>query len=156
MDSETIHNTIHKRKVSALKRIIDDDNINAIGEDGTTPLLYAIEQKNFGIVKLLVSKGANVNKRGEYGVTPLYVACRDGLYDIAELLLKNDADPKIKAKGRFVNKDGHTAYDAAESNNHKKIMKLLDEYMPESQGGGKRGSTRNKRMAKRKTRKGSR
>jgi ankyrin repeat protein len=156
MDSETIHNTIHKRQVSALKRIIDEGNINRIGEDGTTPLLYAIEQKNFGIVKLLVSKGADVNKRGEYGVTPLYVAAREGLYDIAELLLKNDADPKIKAKGRFVNKDGYTAYEAAESNNHKKIMKLLEDYMPGSQEGGKKRATRNKRMAKRKTRKGSR
>ena len=68
-------------------------DINHLSEQGKTPLLDAIQQKNRVLVKLLITNGSDVNKPGNAGQTPLQLAKELKDDSIIRLLLKNGANP---------------------------------------------------------------
>jgi len=49
-------------------------DINAKGENGFTPLHYAVEQGNYNIVNLLIYFGANKSVKNEFNETALDLA----------------------------------------------------------------------------------
>ncbi|RYP19461.1 hypothetical protein DL767_009642 [Monosporascus sp. MG133] len=93
--------------------------INTKDSRGQTPLFLAAKHGHYGIVKLLVDKGADVNAHdGHYG-NALQAASQGGHEQIKKLLLDRGAD--INAQGGH---DGN-ALQAASYEGHKQIMKLL-------------------------------
>jgi ankyrin repeat protein len=92
--------------------IINDPNfdINAVGENGYTPLMAACMWDHLDIVQeLLQNPEININAQNEDGMTALMVAAEVGRMSIVrELLSHPEIDPEIKE-----NKWGYTAWDMA-------------------------------------------
>ncbi|MBP6281516.1 MAG: ankyrin repeat domain-containing protein [Leptotrichiaceae bacterium] len=95
-------------------------DINYANEEGITPLIAAINNKNVELVKTIILNGANVNKNDAYKTSPLMYATYKGNLEIIEILLKNGA--KKMSKDEF----GENAYDRAYGN--KKVLELLNRY----------------------------
>ncbi|XP_051854782.1 2-5A-dependent ribonuclease [Antechinus flavipes] len=60
------------------------------------PLIQAVKEGDFELVKQLLEKGADVNIKMEGGWTPLHNAAKEGNKDIVELLLEKGADLHIR------------------------------------------------------------
>jgi len=85
--------------------ITEGTNINVKNHESNTPLLVAINNRQWDLVKLLIdngadinvkdqhnnTNGADVNARDKYEKTPLYKAALRGNQDIVDLLLKHGA-----------------------------------------------------------------
>ena len=115
-------------------------DINAVDEEGGSPLLYAIQYKHPETVSLLVKNGANVNQRhrieGMMEATPLMLALRkaeilnpnyganqernpDKFIAIVTALLSGDADVNMQ------DKNGKAALSYAIQSGSVKIIELL-------------------------------
>lgn len=83
-----------------LKEQIDDGrlDVDAVDDDGRTPLHRAIDLGAEDLAAFLVSIGADVNLRDRWGNTPLWRAVyhAPGTDAIIELLLERGADPTEK------------------------------------------------------------
>jgi uncharacterized protein len=80
---------------------VDATTIKDTGE--VTPLRYAIDRKDFLMVKLFVENGADVNKANAQGWTPLMTAARVGDREIMAYLIDQGADIRARTA------DGTTA-----------------------------------------------
>ncbi|ORX86697.1 ankyrin [Anaeromyces robustus] len=65
-------------------------NPNQIDKENKVPLMYAIEQENFELIKLLIENNADIRFKMPNGETPLLYACKKNKTKIAKELLKND------------------------------------------------------------------
>ena len=106
-------------------------NIDIQDDNGNTPLMYAVSQCNYEMVKYLISKGANVNKKNNAGETPLHLASGysymgvcgyDGRKSILKALIYNMAD--INAKDN----DGNTPLHCATFKMHHELVDIILEY----------------------------
>lgn len=75
-------------------------NVNSIGVEGLTPLLWVMGTTlNVGKIEYLLRAGANPNYRDEKTfVSPMYLAAGGNRPDILELLLKYNGDPNLRDK----------------------------------------------------------
>jgi ankyrin repeat protein len=89
---DMVHNSVTDRDVIRLL-LRNGADINHLSEQGSTPLLDAIQQKNRALVKLLIANGSDVNKPGNSGRTPIQQAKQVKDDSIIRLLLKNGANP---------------------------------------------------------------
>jgi ankyrin repeat protein len=80
---------------------VDATTIKDSGE--VTPLRYAIDRRDFLMVKLFVENGADVNKANTHGWTPLMTAARVGDREIMAYLIDQGADIRARTA------DGTTA-----------------------------------------------
>jgi len=71
-------------------------NANALTWEGVTPLMYASENGNVEICKLLISNGADVNILPKYGANALIAATQYNHNDVVELLILNKAKFNLK------------------------------------------------------------
>jgi hypothetical protein len=85
-------------------------NAEARGEDGWTPLIYAVCQGNRETLDVLLAHGVNANAKAEDGESPLYWAMYgsvsnvsskdiDGTSDTVLALLAHGADPNLPDRG---------------------------------------------------------
>ena len=104
----SIHDAAVDRNIEAVKQhLAAGTDVNAKGDDGWTPLLYAAAYGHKGIVELLIAAGADVNAKivtpmnpwDVDGETPLHYAANK---ETAELLIAEGADVNAK------NEDGGT------------------------------------------------
>lgn len=70
----------------------ENADINQIDSHGKTALIFAIEENQFELVKLLVENGADINATSGAGATPLHIAAVTNATQILQYLLENDAD----------------------------------------------------------------
>ena len=90
------------------------------------PLLIAVDQGHYDIVKALVNAGANINVQDEFsGATPLIVASAHGNLHIAHLLLQLGSNMYVK------DNNGCTANMYADARDHHGIVTLLAETLYE-------------------------
>ncbi len=72
-------------------------------QENRTPLMVALEAKQFEMAKFFLENGVNINKgilyydfnRGSYPIreeSPLYIFCKKGQFEIVKFLLENGAD----------------------------------------------------------------
>ncbi|KAF8712108.1 hypothetical protein HU200_028949 [Digitaria exilis] len=120
------HGPVHLAALSAkmvmCKYLIKDLklDVNAGGDDGVTPLFFAIYgTASASITRLLLDHHADPNKAAYDGATPLLVATVEDTYEIAELLLSRRAyaDP--------LSKYGTPLYIAAKDGNVRMLKLLL-------------------------------
>ncbi|CAL1280180.1 unnamed protein product [Larinioides sclopetarius] len=80
----------------AIRMLLQHENINvnAVGENNETPLLWAVIYREQIIVKALLSRGANPNISNTYGQSPLHAALNVQIpcHYIVHLLLRHGAD----------------------------------------------------------------
>ncbi|GBG32490.1 Ankyrin repeat domain-containing protein 50 [Hondaea fermentalgiana] len=91
-------------------------------KDQFTALMHACESGDFGIVKILVERGADFEIQNSNGGTALILACRYEFPDIANYLIEQGADVTVC--------DNHkqTALFFAERNSLSKTISLLQRY----------------------------
>ena len=74
-----------------LKLIENGAQIDAMDNEGNTPLHLAIQNNQIHIVKYLIQNAANINAKDEFGWTPLHDAAEGGLIEFVKLLVENGA-----------------------------------------------------------------
>lgn len=96
-------------------------DVNWVGDEDCTPLLYAIMAKRPNTVKLLLEAGADANaSRGITKRAPLIIAIEKNQPEIVRLLLEHGADPCVK------DTDGSSPLDIAKRWGCVVIIKLLE------------------------------
>jgi ankyrin repeat protein len=92
---------VKKNEESLAKYFIEKGaDVNYLGFMGNTPLLYAIGNKNYNIVKILIKNGAKVNYYNKYegsSIPPLTKAVKIKDLKMVKLLVENGANPRIDA-----------------------------------------------------------
>lgn len=85
---------VQRNNIQAVESLIAQGaDVNVAGNDGSTPLLWAVYQHEFPIVQALINAGAEVNISNRYGVSPLLQAARSADAESAHALLNAGADP---------------------------------------------------------------
>lgn len=67
-------------------------SVNAVNENGDTPLIHAAVQGNACLVEFLVEAGAEINARNDHGITALMEAAFWGNLEAVEVLVKHGAE----------------------------------------------------------------
>ena len=137
---------------SARKLLDAGADINQTTEYGWTPLLTAVNNRNYKLALLLVERGADVNRANKGGWTPLYLAVDNrniegGDYpvpkpdldhlDLIKGLLAKGANPNAKVKDNTLTRtiftmqwffeDGATPFIRASQSSDVALMKVLIE-----------------------------
>jgi ankyrin repeat protein len=127
--------------------------INQTTEYGWTPLLTAVNNRNYALAKMLVDRGADVNIANKGGWTPLYLATDNrniegGDYpvpkpdldhlEIIKTLLQHGANPNARVRDNTLTRtiftmqwffeDGATAFVRAAQSSDTELLKVLLEY----------------------------
>lgn len=113
-NGRTIAGTFPDAKVAALVRAAEANDtakmqalvkqgadINAMGNDKITPLVWVMANHNYAGVEALLKLGANPNLKGAHGNSPMWLAA--GRHDsrMLELMLKYHGDPNIIGAGQI-------------------------------------------------------
>lgn len=125
----------NKKSIERITKLIDKaTNLNVIIDSTkygkVSPLMAAIYENNYGIVELLINKGANVNYEDKYGTTPLLAAISNSnreiektnyevSRDIVQLLIDKGANVSA------LNTDGLNPIEHAIHGSNIEIMDLL-------------------------------
>ncbi|RYP45981.1 hypothetical protein DL768_007763 [Monosporascus sp. mg162] len=117
---EAIHLAIARRHMRAISALLEyQADIDAVDQDGQTPLICAVHLGFDGLVSFLLDSGAHMELEDRYGQTPLSLAAMNGHETIAKLLVENG--------GKFdaMEYHGWTPLSLASENGHEAIVKLL-------------------------------
>ena len=95
-------------------------NVNALDDNGWTPLYYAIDIDKRQVAELLLSHGANVNIRAKDGMSALLYAVAEDSLEIAKLLISSRADVNVRE-----NKNLYAPLHFAAANGNVKLAQLL-------------------------------
>jgi len=140
--------------IDSAKALVDGGaKINQTTEYGWTPLLTAVNNRNYALAGMLIERGADVNLPNKGGWTPLYLATDNrniegGDYpvpkpdldhlEIIRALLKHGADPNARVHDNTLTRtiftmqwffeDGATAFVRAAQSSDIELIKLLLEY----------------------------
>src|SRR5690606_30868291 len=117
---KNIFDVARSGSIEELKALIsiNPDTINALNENGYTPLTLAAYSANDTVALYLVGKVKDINGSSKFG-TPLTAAVFKGRTDIAEALLNAQANPNI------ADANGTTPLHYAIMMGEEKIIKLL-------------------------------
>jgi ankyrin repeat protein len=103
LSGDTLLTLAIKRGDAGIVKVLIDNGVSYIDDDGTTPLMYAIERKEEKIVKfLIVTKPGDINKLNTTEETALTKSIELEDSDLVKLLLDNGADITV---GKTINYD---------------------------------------------------
>jgi ankyrin repeat protein len=94
-------------------------NVNAVGADGATAIMYAAANDDIELVRALIKAGANVKLKNQFGTSAIAEAAIIGSAPIVDALLKAGADPNTK------NPQGETPLMAAARSGKVEAARLL-------------------------------
>ncbi|KAM6488289.1 ankyrin repeat-containing domain protein [Trichoderma sp. SZMC 28011] len=95
-------------------------DVNALDQNGYTPLISASESRQFEVAKLLIEHGARIDAQDGEGATPLLKAVASGFVELVQVLIDKGAD--IEGRGKSSSK---TPLLAAASTGHADVVRLL-------------------------------
>lgn len=84
------------------------------------PIMYAIWNGNYDLVKLLLEYRADPNSSGVANISPLMQAVKSRNYDIAKLLLQSGANPS------YTTENGQSALRIAQDNHDESFKTLIE------------------------------
>ncbi|XP_048252493.1 serine/threonine-protein phosphatase 6 regulatory ankyrin repeat subunit A-like isoform X3 [Haliotis rufescens] len=117
-NNNILHLACHGGHVSIVKYLLTRFDINACGNNGWTPVMYAAANGEKNVFDLLVSKRADLSLKDDYNNSVCNLACAGGNMSIVEYLL-----PKYEINSR--GDHGRTAIMNAAWSGQSHIFKLL-------------------------------
>jgi uncharacterized protein len=162
-----LHLAAREGDIESARALLDGGaDVNQVTEYGWTPLLTAINNRNYALASLLMDRGANPNIANKGGWTPLYIATDNrniegGDYpvpkpdldhlEIITKLLEKGADPNARVKEDTLTRtiftmqwffeDGATAFARAAQSSDTALMKLLLKYNADPRLATRNGDT---------------
>ena len=162
-----LHLAAREGDIESARALLDGGaDVNQITEYGWTPLLTAINNRNYALASLLMDRGADPNIANKGGWTPLYIATDNrniegGDYpvpkpdldhlEIITKLLEKGADPNARVKEDTLTRtiftmqwffeDGATAFARAAQSSDTALMKLLLKYNADPRLATRNGDT---------------
>uniref|UniRef100_A0A3Q3BUZ8 Ankyrin repeat domain 24 n=1 Tax=Haplochromis burtoni TaxID=8153 RepID=A0A3Q3BUZ8_HAPBU len=115
-------------------------NLDAQDTDGATPLILAAQMSRVELCVFLLGRGANANIQDNQG-SALMLACESDSVETVEALLRGGANAQL------VNGLGHKATDYSVTTGNQRIIEMLQDGVPSSEGAGEEGTTPRKRKA---------
>mmetsp|Transcript_36474 Transcript_36474/g.79829 ORF Transcript_36474/g.79829 Transcript_36474/m.79829 type:complete len:270 (-) Transcript_36474:39-848(-) len=120
--------TLHEACKSGAEQLVREHlskkcAVDALDQQGVTPLGYSIGANRVAIVKLLLDAGANPFRVDSSGNSALHYAAGYGRFKLVEYFCKLAGDPKQ------VNSDGQTALDVATTNSHSGVAEIIEKYL---------------------------
>jgi uncharacterized protein len=94
-------------------------DVNAVGADGATAIMYAAANGDLELVRALIKAGANVKLANQFGTSAITEAAIIGSAPIIDALIKAGADPNFKTL------NGETPLMAAARSGHIDAAKVL-------------------------------
>jgi len=88
---------VDRHDASEARRLVDSGiNVNTVGKDGATPLIWMLGRQNLPAVKLLLELGADPNQYVPNGIgPPVWVSAAGGRKEALKLLLDHGGDPNL-------------------------------------------------------------
>jgi len=162
-----LHLAAREGDIESARALLDGGaDVNQITEYRWTPLLTAINNRNYALASLLMDRGADPNIANKGGWTPLYIATDNrniegGDYpvpkpdldhlEIITKLLEKGADPNARVKEDTLTRtiftmqwffeDGATAFARAAQSSDTALMKLLLKYNADPRLATRNGDT---------------
>lgn len=93
-------------------------DVNQKDQEGRTPLLLALQKKNFGVCSTLIRRGANVQLVDKDGNTPLHLLAGTGNVDLAQQMVLKGASVSQ------YNSEQKTPYDLAMARNDELLARF--------------------------------
>ena len=113
-------NAVRAGKMSEIARLVEGgESLNRLDRNGMTPLLYAVQLKNFEMLSYILGNEVNMEQTGPSGDTPLIHAVRHGMVGMVDRLLQAGAD--INKQDRY----GATPLMKAVEHGHAALVKKL-------------------------------
>jgi ankyrin repeat protein len=114
-----IFDAIKRRDINSINKYLEEGSINEQDKNGMTPLMVAIDNEDYEIVKQLVKHKMNIDMTDKYGQTAIMLAAGRGKTDIVKEILKHKPNLLLKSKS------GATAFEFAIENGNTDIAKML-------------------------------
>lgn len=116
-----LHMAISLKNNTLIKALLEAGaSLDAIDNEGSTPLIHAAKHNQIEVVKYLLSKGAPVDAIDLKGRTSLHWASVLGYTKTVNILVLNGANMSAKTH------DGHTPLSAAKINKHTEVINYLN------------------------------
>lgn len=98
--SDLLEMAISNGHLDVVEHLVEERgvDVNFVGENGWTPLLYAVERDYIEIVKYLIEMGAYINTTAKDGTTALHIAAEDCNFDMVKCLVINGANINARDK----------------------------------------------------------
>ena len=122
---DAVVNNDIKKVEKLLKRNADPNVVLSMGVSEVSPLIMAIVNGNFEIVKLLVEHNAQVDYRDGFNSTALMYAAHKGSKEIVEYLLSKGADARAE-DGK-----GNSVLSAAKESKNAEVIALIENHLKE-------------------------
>ncbi|KAL7802906.1 ankyrin repeat-containing domain protein [Trichoderma afarasin] len=120
LDGTVLERAAVKGLRDVVKQLLEKGaDVNAVDQNGYSPLISASESGHFEVAKLLIEHGATINVRDSKGATPLFKAAASGFVELVQLLIDKGAD--IEARGN----SNKTPLLAAASTGYADVVRLL-------------------------------
>ena len=105
-------------KLAAVELLLANKaNINAVGDEGKTPMHIAVKKENLEIARALLDKGSDI--KGEAGKELLFLAAENEDFELVRLLIGKGVDINTKNRG------GETLLHIAVEKGHLEIVRAL-------------------------------
>lgn len=88
---QSLRSAISSNDLETIKTFTEESDINALYR-GETALIFAISQHKFGIIKLLIARGADPNVPNSEGITPLITCIINNELHYAKFLIEKGAN----------------------------------------------------------------
>lgn len=103
-ETNDLHRAAKKGDLVAVTKLLTDTNmkmtVNAVDENGFTPLMYASIIGDVTISNMLIENGADVNAQNQSGATALMLAAKYDHLKLCKKLVKAGANAKLKTTNR--------------------------------------------------------
>jgi ankyrin repeat protein len=122
-DGTPMHWALACDGVEMLRYLIDKGaEVDARSDQGTTPLMHAVQKKDIEKTTFLIEQGADPNAVDNRGFTALHRVAEAGYIKLVKFLIEKGALPEIESH------KGDTPFSLAKKRGQMKVVKLLNNY----------------------------